>query len=43
MQQLQRAFESPTSPHELRKLQRKQDFKEFNERIYVELRGARAL
>ena len=30
MQQLQRAFESPTSPGELRKLQRKHGFKESN-------------
>ena len=39
MQQLQRAFESPTSPGELRKLQRKHGFKESNVTIYTELRA----
>ena len=37
MQQLQRAFESPTSPHELWKRQRKHGFKESNMTIYMEL------
>lgn len=39
MQQLQRAFESPTSPGELWKLQRKHGFKESNVTIYTELRA----
>jgi len=39
MQQLRRAFESPTSPRELWKLQRKHDFKESNKEIYMELRA----
>ena len=43
MQQLQRAFESPTSPGELRKLQRKHGFKESNKCLRGELRVARDL
>ena len=39
MQQLQRAFESPTSPKLLWVLQRKYDFKESNKTIYMELRA----
>ena len=39
MQQLQRAFESPTSRRELWKLQRKHGFKESNVTIYTELRA----
>lgn len=39
MQQLQRAFESPTSPRKLWELQRKHGFKESNTTIYMELRA----
>ena len=35
MQQLQRAFESSTSPGELRKLQRKHGFKESTTKFYT--------
>ena len=37
MQQLQQAFESPTSAKRLWKLQRKHGFKESNKTIYMEL------
>jgi hypothetical protein len=39
MQQLKRAFESPTSPRELWKLQRKHGFKQSHVTIYMELRA----
>ena len=38
-QQLQRAFESPTSPGVLWQLQRKHGFNESNKTIYMELRA----
>lgn len=39
MQQLQRAFKSPTSPHELQKLQVKHNINKSNKQIYMELRA----
>jgi len=39
MQQLQRAFKSPTSPGELWKLQLKHNINKSNKQIYMELRA----